>query len=160
MMSLLAQAVGLAAIVVAFALTLFVIAQRSLFATAAGGAAIGALVAAAALSFGAGDLALGVALLAIGWAPSILLATMLLSVRSSRGAKRGAPWITIAAAGLAAAMIAMTLPDLPARAVSAAPVAAPALWLCVLALIAAAACVGLLGYGERGALERQRGDPP
>lgn len=127
---------------------------RSLFAMCMYLAATSVLVAAATLALGAGDAALTLALFAAAWAPLLLLAAMLLTARAARGKRRGGPWFSLTAAVLAAAAMLFAVPDIGAPSAPAAiDVGAMSAWLAPLLLAAAAACVGLLGYGERGALQ-------
>lgn len=130
---------------------------RSLFAMCMFIAAAGAMAAAALLARGAGDAGLGIALLLGGLTPFLLLAALLLSTRAAKPRRRGRPWITIAAACFAAGAVLWALPDLgaPAPARIALTGASPiTLWLTLLAFAGFAGCAGLLGFGERGALER------
>lgn len=128
---------------------------RSLFAMCIYLSATGALGAAAALALGAGDAGLAIALFAAVWTPLLLLAAMLLSARATKTVRRGVPWLSLLAAFAAVAAIFAVAPDLGAPVVdrSDATLAVSA-WLAPLLLVAAAACVGVLGYGERGALQR------
>lgn len=129
---------------------------RSLYAMVMFLAAAGALTAAALLAQGAGDAALAQALAGAGAAPVLLLATLLLSARAAKQRRRLRPWLTIAAGSAAAGVILWTLPDLgvasPVR-VALTGEAAFSAWLAPLLLVAAAACCGMLGFGERGPLE-------
>lgn len=128
---------------------------RSLFSMTAWLFAIAALASAALLALSAGDSALNLILLGVGFTPALILALLLLSTRAAKSRRRGAPWLTITAAAAAGAVVVMGALKL---APSAAPVAAPpgalAPWLVLLVFTGAIACVGLLGFGERGALER------
>jgi hypothetical protein len=125
---------------------------RSLFAMSMALAACAAFTATALALAGAGDAGLALALVGAAWAPLLLLAAMLLSARAVKTRKARRPWFSIAAAA------AMTLALVW---VSAAPASIQAVigagarlgpWPALLMLVAGAACVGLLGYGERGAL--------
>jgi hypothetical protein len=146
-----------AAIVAAFGAIL----ARSLFAMCMHLIAAGASVAAMALVLGAGESALAIVLFAAAWAPVLVLAAMLLSARAAKDMRRGWPWLSLA--GAAAALCAIWWPLLQLGPVADAHAAyAPAgfgFWLAPLLLVTAVACVGLLGYGERGALGRE-GDAP
>jgi hypothetical protein len=154
---LLALALTCGAVVVAIgALT-----ARSLFALCMYVAAAAALAAGAALALGAGDAGLGLALFAAAWAPVLLLAAMLLSARTVKPTRRGAPWFSLVAACLAGAGVFFAVPDLgPAPIFAAPPGGGLGMWLAPALLAAAAACVGLLGYGERGALQHPGDDAP
>ncbi|MGE0741096.1 MAG: hypothetical protein AB7O98_07115 [Hyphomonadaceae bacterium] len=152
MIDLALQGLALICVLGAVAAAVCAIVSRSLFVTAVGVFAAGACASAAALLLKGGEAALALALFAAGWAPVLLLAAMLLSARSSKAARRGPPWFTIAAATLAVAALAFVLPDLPARSAVAPVGAGVGLWAAVLAVVGAAACTGLIGYGERGAI--------
>ncbi|MGD9815016.1 MAG: hypothetical protein AB7V17_05865, partial [Hyphomonadaceae bacterium] len=92
-----------------------------------------------------------------GLAPVLLMAATLASAPAVR-ARRAFPWLSVAAAALAAAVVVASMLDLPPlpQAARAAPrTVALGFWLAPLLLAAAAACVGLLGYGERGAFLRR-----
>jgi hypothetical protein len=152
----LALVLGLAALVASVAALM----ARSLFAMCMCIAAAGALATGVLLALRAGDAGLVVALFSAAWAPILLLGTILLSVRSVKP-MRGAPWFSLAAAGAAGTAIMWVVPDLtPAAAQASGGEGAVGPWLAPLLLVAAAACVGLLGYGERGALQRQENPPP
>lgn len=117
----------------------------------------GALAAAALLALGAADAALGQALFGAGLAPVFVLAAMLLSARTAKPRRGGRSWLTIAAAIAAAGAVLWASSELaiapPAR-VSSAAESGVSPWFAPLVFVAVAACVGLLGFGERGALER------
>lgn len=159
-----AEMIALGVETLALALTAGVIAAafyavtaRSLFAMCVALVAAGALAAGALLALGAGGAALGQALFGVALAPVILLAALLLSSRAVKPARGGRPWLTIAAASAVAAAILWGAPELagPSTArVAPAPAAPITPWIAPLIFVAAAACVGLLGFGERGALER------
>lgn len=139
----------------ALVLALGALGARTLFAACAHLAGLGALAAAAVLLLGAGDGALALAVFAVGLAPVLLMAATLASAPAVR-ARRAFPWLSIAAAALAAAIVVASMLDLPPQAARAPPrTGALGFWLAPLLLAAAAACVGLLGYGERGALLRR-----
>ncbi len=133
---------------------------RSLVAMCMYLAAAGVLAAAAMLALGAGDGALTLALFLAAWAPLLLLAAMLLTARATRAKRRGWPWFSLSAAIAAAAGVLFAVPDLGgAAAPAAANPGAIGAWLAPLLLAAAAACVGMLGYGERGALQHAGSEP-
>jgi hypothetical protein len=78
---------------------------------------------------------------------------MLLSARAIKPLKRGRPWLSIAAASATALAMLWASRELGTVSHAAASATAPlGPWPAVLTLVAGAACVGLLGYGERGAL--------
>jgi hypothetical protein len=156
-----AQALALVLVVTALATALGAIMSRSLLAMCAYIAAAGALAAAAALLLRSGEGALALALFAAAWAPVLVLSGVSLSARSAKPV-RSRTWLSVlAVAGTSLIILAPLL---------AAPAAAPAtaqgggeatpglgFWAAPLILVAAAGCVGLLGYGERGAFGRGRG---
>lgn len=151
-----AFALTLAALAAAFA----ALTARSLFALAMHVAAFGAIVAAALLNLGAGEAALGGALVVVVWTPLLLLGGMLLSARAAKQLGKGAPWGSIFAASLAAGAVLIAVPDLgePAAPLQPASPSAIGPWLAPLIVVTAAACVALLGFGERGALRRPEHD--
>ncbi len=141
-----------AALVAAFGAIL----ARSLFAMCMHLMAAGASVAAMALVLGAGEGALALALFGAAWAPVLLLAAMLLSARAAKDTRRGWPWLSLIAATAALCAVWWPLLQLETRTdVGGAYVSiGMGFWLAPLLLVMAVACVGLLGYGERGALGR------
>lgn len=144
----------------AIAAALAALTARSLLAVCLYLAAMGALVAAALLSLGAGEAALAAALGFVGWTPVLLLGGVLLSARAAKNFKRGAPWASIAAAALAGALVLVGAIDLGEAPIETdASLGASGLWLTMLLLAAGAACVGLIGFGERGALRRLEREP-
>lgn len=125
---------------------------RSLFAMCMYLAAFGALAACATLALGGGDAALAVALLGGALAPVFVLAAIVLSARAVK-ARRGVPWLSFAAAALAAGAVFVVLPEIGGVPDIVTPTASgAAFWLAPVMLAAAAACAAMLGYGERGAL--------
>ncbi len=155
MTDMLAQALpwmAVIAILLAAAVAIAVLAARSLFGVAIAIAPLCACAAAAMLANGHGEAALAVALLGVGVAPTLLLGAMLLSNRAVKPRTRGLPWFSIAAAGAAGAAMLWAAPtlDLPH------PVAAPhdgmPVAVAAIVFVALAACIALLGYGERGVL--------
>ncbi|MEQ1489370.1 MAG: hypothetical protein ABL932_02360 [Terricaulis sp.] len=140
---------------VAIATAIGAMLARSLFVTALHVTVTGVAVATAVLLLRADDGGLALALFAAGWAPVLLMAAMLLSARATKAPQpRRFPWLGLAAAALAAVTIWWPLFEL----VAAAPVAIGnelaglSFWLMPLMLVAGAACVGVLGFGERGPL--------
>lgn len=145
------QILALAAATGALVVGVAALMARSLFAMCMYLAAFGALAACATLALGGGDAALAVALLAGVLAPVFVLAAIVLSARAAR-ARRGVPWLSFAAAALAAGAVFVVAPeigDVP-DVVAPAP-SGVAYWLAPVMLAAAAACAAMLGYGERGA---------
>lgn len=142
----------------AIAAALGAVTARSLFATVMYLLMVGALAGAAVLALGVGDAALALLLLMIGVAPTLLLGGVLLTTRAAKTRRGGAPWLSLAGGFAVALVLGWGVSDLGAAniATHAGP-GALAPWLAPLAFVAAAACLGLLGYGERGALEKQSG---
>ena len=146
---------ALALIAAAIASACGVAMARSLFSMTAWLFVIAALASAALLALSAGESALNLALLGVGFAPALVLALLLLSTRASKSRRRGAPWLTIATASAVSAVMVMgALKLAPSAALVTAPPGALGPWLALLVFTGAIACVGLLGFGERGALER------
>ncbi len=130
---------------------------RSLFAMTMSMAVAAALGAAAVLAMGAAGAALALALFGLGLLPLILMAVLLLSASTAKPRRGAPPWATIAGALVAVMLLIACLflaaPQLNVLA-STMKLGAIGPWLAGLLLVAAAICVGLLGYGERGAFER------
>ncbi len=124
---------------------------RSLFALCMCLTACAAFIASALALTGAGDSGLALALVGAAWAPLLLLAAMLLSARAVKTRKRARPWLSIAAvsATVLALLWAGSAPGLTQTMIGADAQLGP--WPALLMFVACAACVGLLGYGERGA---------
>ncbi len=148
---------ALALIVVATASAIGALLARSLFVTCTHVTAAGVACAAAAMLLRAGDGALAFAVFAAAWSPVLLLAAMLLSARSTKSVRRSLPWVSLVSAGVAATAIWLPLLELRGAtpAPAAQPVAALSFWLAPIVFAAVVACVGALGYGERGALTRR-----
>lgn len=150
-LSILAVALASGAVVLAVA----ALTARALFVACAYLSGLAALAAAAALLMGAGDGALALAIFGVALAPVLILAAALLTAPAVR-ARRALPWLSISAAAFAAFVMFGATMDLAPRQIAAAHHAdALGFWLTPLLLAAAAACVGLLGYGERGAFARR-----
>ncbi len=129
---------------------------RSLLALCLCLAAVGALAAAVLLALGAGDAALTMAIVVAAWAPVLLIGAVLLSARSAKSFGAGAPWLSMLAAALAGGAIAFAAPDVgPALARAQAAPDAIGFWLAPLLLVVGVGCYGVLGFGERGALDRR-----
>ncbi len=119
--------------------------------------ATAACAAASALALGASDGALALMIAGAGWAPIALLAGVSLSSRVVRSARKGRPWISIAAAAITAAAIIWAAHGRTGGAPPSTVAEAGAslnIWFALLALSAGAACIALLGYGERGAIQQ------
>jgi hypothetical protein len=128
------------------------IAARSLFAMCMHVSAAGAAVAAVVLLLGGGVGGLATALLAAAWAPVLLLAAMLLSARAAKHQRSGSALLGWLAAGLTATFIWWPLRDLTGARAPVLGDGGSAFWIAPLLLVFVAICVGLLGYGERGAM--------
>lgn len=130
---------------------------RSLYAMTMALLAATALAAATLLAHDAGDAALAQALAGVGAAPFVILGGLLLTARAVKPRRGARPWLTMSAACGAAAVILWALPDLgvpaPAR-VTLSGDATLAPWFGPLLLVVASAVCALIGYGERGSLER------
>lgn len=129
---------------------------RSLYAMCVYLVVAGACAAASVLALGAADAALAQVLVGVAFTPVVLLAVMLLSARATKPRQGARPWWALLAAVATAAAVFWAMPELgPATpVVAAATEGAVAPWLTALIFVAVASCVGLLGYGERGALQR------
>lgn len=140
----------------ATALGVAALTARALFVSCAYLSALAALAAAAALLMGAGDGALALAVFGVALGPVLILCATLLSAPAVR-ARRSFPWLSIAmGVGAALVLFAATMDLTPAsRPVVGQQTDALGFWLAPLLLVSAAACVGLLGYGERGAFARR-----
>lgn len=115
--------------------------------------------AAAVLALNEADAALALSVAAGVWAPVLLLMGISLGGRVAKSARRRRPYASAALAlGLGATLIwaARGQASLPADIVASIVRGGASIgpWLAVLAFVAAAACVALIGYGERGAFER------
>ena len=145
---------GLVLIVFAAVSALGALAARSAFAMVMYLVVAAAFAAAALAALGAGEAGLGVALVGVAIGPFLLLGAVLLSARAS---KRSAfPWASTAIGAAALAPIGWALADLRgAPALTAQGDGVSGLWLALIVFVAAAACVGLLGFGERGIMQRR-----
>jgi uncharacterized MnhB-related membrane protein len=153
MSNLAAQAspwIAAALIFLTLAAALAVLTARSLFSVGIGIAAMCACAAGALLALGYGDGALAFALFGAGLAPVLLLGGVLLSSRAARPRARRLPWLTIAAAVVAGGTMLWASPALVAEQPIASSRDGIPLGLVALVFVSVAACVALLGYGERG----------
>ena len=150
---------ALVLILASVALAAVALVSRALFVVAMYLAACGALCAAAFSLFGAAQGALAVALVFALFAPLVLLAVVLLSSRTAKAQRRPRPWLSAIAAIVLAGGIFWVMPELAAPVPRGpAPLPdAPGGWLAPLVFVVTAACAALLGYGERGALQRPSG---
>jgi hypothetical protein len=102
---------------------------------------------------------LATALLAAAWAPVLLLGAILLSSRAAKQTRSGAMLFGWLAAAGATLLVCWPLGELGgADASMAAGTANLGFWIAPLLLVLGAVCLGLLAYGERGAMAR--GDGP
>ncbi|MBL8545603.1 MAG: hypothetical protein JNL81_04020 [Hyphomonadaceae bacterium] len=147
---------ALALLAVAIASAIGAVAARAMFVTVMHLVTAGVSVAAAVLVLQAGQGGLALALFAAAWAPVLLLAVTLLSARSARASRRGLPLFSLA--GALGAAIAIWWPLVELASVAPTGIAHQfqglAFWLAPVVFVAGAGCVGVLGYGERGALTR------
>jgi hypothetical protein len=125
---------------------------RSLFSACLGLAALCACAAAALLALGYGDGALAIGLLGGAVAPVLLLGGVLLASRSVKSRARRLPWPSIVPAALAGLAMVWAAPTLDLQQTIQAPRGGASIAMVALVFTAVAACVALLGYGERGAL--------
>lgn len=148
-------AVALVGVAIASAIGALV--ARSLFVTCMHVVTAGVCAAGATVLVRSSEGAVAFALFAAAWAPVQLLAAMLLSARSVKAQRRAWPWVSLVCAALAAGALWWPLLDLRGIAAPVAePVMALSFWLAPLVFSAVAACLGVLGYGERGALGTAR----
>lgn len=126
---------------------------RSLFVLAACVAGASSLAAGALVLLGAGDGAVALAAFGVGVAPVVLMGGVLLSARTAK-TTRSAPWIGMIAVAAGIGAAALLAPELGRASAGPVQIGPVGLWIGMLVFVAAAAVVGLLGYGERGALGR------
>lgn len=150
-----AEGFALVLIVAVIAAAFAALSARSLLSLCFLLAAAGAMAAAALLALGAGDAALATTIVVAAWGPVLLLGAVLLSARSAKSFGSSAPWLSLFAAALAGGAILFAAPDLGALQphVQTTPDAI-GFWLASLLLVVGVGCVGILGFGERGALHR------
>lgn len=141
----------------ALASVLAALLARALFVLCMYLAAAGALVAAAVALMGESGAALAIAALFAAFAPVLLLGAVLLSARTTKAQRRVRPWLSVGAAVVVAGAVFWVLPQIePAPRVDgeAVQVEFVGTWLAPLVFVAVTACIGLLGFGERGAMQR------
>lgn len=129
------------------------LAARSAFAMILYLAVTAALAAVAVAAMGAGAASLAMALVGVAFAPFLLMGAALLSARASK--RSPFPWLSAALGAAALAPIGVALADLRGAAGLAQSSGVSALWLAFIVFVVAVAGVGLLGYGERGILQRR-----
>jgi hypothetical protein len=157
LVSLAASWVGVGAALLAVFAAASVFGARSLFTVSIGVAVLTAFAACALLALGQGEGGLALALLGGGVAPVLLLGGMLLSNRSAQPRTRGLPWLSMVAAGAAAAAMLWAAPAIDGAQTIAAPPGGAPLALAAIVFVAVVGCVALLAYGERGVLGAVRG---
>lgn len=157
-MSVIAPWVALALMCAAFATALGAVLARALFVMCMYLIAAGALAAGAfALLYGGGGV--GIALMFAGVAPVALLGLILLSVRTTKAQRRARPWLSVGAAVVVALVVLWSTSELDVTGpTEAPPPEAISAWIAPIVFVAVAAFIGLLGYGERGALQRNSMD--
>jgi len=140
---------------VLLALSLTALAARALFVACVTVALMSAIAGLALVGNGAVLPAIGVVVLGVALFPAWLLCGMVLSANAAKDSRRGGPWLTSLAALTTAAVIVAATPELTTTPDIALPETAglPAL-LAALMFVAGVCVIGLIGYGERGALER------
>ena len=140
----------------ALAAALGALTARSLFSMAMFVAAAGAMAAGALAARGATEAGLAQAFIGAALAPFVILACLLLSTRTTKPRRGARPWLTIAAGAAVAAALMWMLPDIrrPEIAPATESDATMTFWLAPLMFVAVVAAAALLGYGERGALQR------
>lgn len=145
----------LALVLVAFAsvAAFGALAARSVFAMILYLAAAATFAAVAVAALGAGPASLPMALTGAAIAPFVLMGAALLSARAS---KRSAfPWLSATLGAAALAPIGFAVADLRGGASPEQQSGVSGLWLTLIVFVVAAACAGLLGFGERGILQRR-----
>ena len=146
---------------VLLALAMTALAARALFVACVSGAIMSAVVGLALLANGAVLPAIGLLVLGVGLFPTWLLSGMLLSTNAAKDNRGRASWLTLLAALATTAVIVAVTPELATtRNVSfPEPAGLPAL-LAAIMLVAGVSVIGLIGHGERGALERRERNAP
>lgn len=129
-----------------------VLLARSLFSVCVGLSALSACTSAALLALGYADGALAFALLGGAIIPVMLLGGVLLASRSVKPRAHRLPLLSIMAAAAAGLAMIWAAPSLGMQQPIQAPRGGVPIALVALVFTAVAACVALLGYGERGAL--------
>lgn len=146
-------------------LSMTALAARALFVACVTGALMSAVAGLTLMSEGASAAAIAVVVLGVCLFPTWLLGGMVLSANAAKDSRRRGPWLISLAALATAAVILAASPELITTANIAVPETAglPAL-LAALMFVAGVCVIGLIGYGERGALsgvsERRERDAP
>ena len=146
---------------IALALAVAALRARALFVASVYAGLVAAIASAALLANGAVLAAVALAIFGAAFLLVWVLGGMLLSANSVKATRRGAPWLTFLSAFATAGLILVVAPELVATrpAPITEPVGLPAL-LSALMFVAGISVIGLIGYGERGALERRGRDLP
>ena len=145
---------------VTLALAAAVVTARALFAACVCTILLAAAAAAVLLAQDATLPALALAIFGAALLPIWLLASMLLSGNAVKARRRGGFWLSLAAAAAAAALTGVLAPEMAVtHAVSIPAPSGLAGLLATLLFATAVSAIGLLGYGERGTLERRSGAP-
>ena len=146
---------------VALALAVAALRARALFVASVYAGLVAALASAALLANGSVLAAVAMAIFGAAFLLVWVLGGMLLSANSVKATRRGAPWLTFLSAFAMAGLILAVAPELAATrpAPITEAVGLPAL-RSALMFVAGISVIGLIGYGERGALERRGRDLP
>jgi hypothetical protein len=146
---------------IALALAVAALRARALFVASVCGGLIAATASAALLANGAVLPAIALTLFGVALLLVWILGGMLLSGNSVKTFRRGAPWLTLVAALVTAGLIMAVAPELSTThaAPRVEPNGLPAL-LAALMFVVGVVVLGLIGYGERGALERRGRNAP
>lgn len=126
---------------------------RSLVTLALALAACATFATAALLCVNQPVVALALAVLGAGLTPAMTFAALALSARVVKGRKRRIPFVAIAGGVGVVAALTWALPDLSGAPVSQGRDSAALFLLAAMVFAGAATLVGVLGFGERGALE-------
>lgn len=138
---------------VAAGTALAAVGMRTLFVSIVMIGAAGACLAAACALLGFGLAGIILALVFVAWAPVTLLGATLLTQRAAKASRRSGAVATLAGGALVFTAVAWGVWE--ARGVAPAPQIATeplTLWPILIVFVACAVGVGVLGYGERGAL--------
>ncbi|GAM98832.1 hypothetical protein U91I_02468 [alpha proteobacterium U9-1i] len=155
-LAMLVEWLAFALCVVASVAAIGALTARSLISMAMFVAAAGATAAGALAASGAAVAAVSFAVVSAVLAPFVILACLLLSTRTAKPRRGARPWPSIVGAAAVVAALLWVLPDLtPAHMNDVGADSSGALfWFAPMFFVGVSATVGLLGYGERGALQR------
>jgi hypothetical protein len=153
-----ADVLGIVLLVLALCSAVAAFVARSFLVIAAHLVLIGASTGAALLAGGDGRAAALLLAVCSGWGAFIVVATSLLSARTHGAVAVGATLLPTLAAGAVLVTAASGLGALRlAPPVTLASLSPHEGWIAVLLLVGGAGLLGVLGYGERGALEPRKG---